>query len=154
MAAYGQLALIASDHNDWRTCDVNVETALDLIGESGLQEYWMGSFAHLAKGRLLVKQRKPSEAQAEFTRAITLARRGVGVVGMAYVLVTVAEARRELGDRRSAVELVREARELSANARRPRDRRAALARQSRAQPSARLRATGVAPSRSRGADRP
>jgi LuxR family maltose regulon positive regulatory protein len=115
-AAYGQLALIASDHNDWRTCDVNVETAFVLIGESGLQEYWMGSFAHLAKGRLLVKQRKPSDAQTEFTRAITLARRGVGVVEMAYVLITVAEARRELGDRRSAVELVREARELSANA--------------------------------------
>lgn len=76
----------------------------------------MGSFAHLAKGRLLRKQRKTSEAQAELTRAVILARRGVGVVGLAYILVTVAEARRELGDRRSAVELVREARELSAHA--------------------------------------
>ena len=116
VAAYGQLALIAADHNDWRTCDVNVKTAFALIAESGLQEYWMGSFAHLAKGRLLGKQRKTSEAQAELTRAVTLARRGVGVVEMAYVLITVAEARRELGDRRSAVELVREARELSAHA--------------------------------------
>ncbi len=116
VAAYGHLALIAADHNDWQTCDVNVKTAFGVIAESELQEYWMGSFAHLAKGRLLGKQRKTSEAQAELTRAVTLARRGVGGVGLAYVLVTVAEARRELGDRRSAIELVREARELSAHA--------------------------------------
>ena len=116
VAAYGHLALIAADHNDWQTCAVNVKIAFDLIAESELQEYWMGSFAHLAQGRLLGKQRKTSEAQAELTRAVTLARRGVGGVGLAYVLVTVAEARRELGDRRSAIELVREARELSAHA--------------------------------------
>ena len=116
VAAYGQLALIAADHNDWRTCDVNIKTAFDLIAESELQEYWMGSFAHLANGRLLGEQRKTSEAQAELTRAVTLARRGVGVVEMAYVLITVAEARRELGDHRSAIQLVREARELSAQA--------------------------------------
>ena len=82
-AAYGHLALIAADHNDWQTCDVNVKTAFDLIAESELQEYWMGSFAHGAKGRLLGKQRKTSEAQAELTRAVTLARRGVGVVELA-----------------------------------------------------------------------
>jgi LuxR family transcriptional regulator, maltose regulon positive regulatory protein len=50
------------------------------------------------------------------SRAVTLARRGVGVFEMAYVLITVAGARRELGDRRSAIELVREARELSSQA--------------------------------------
>ncbi len=116
VAAYGHLALIAADHNDWRTCDVNVKTAFDLIAESELQEYWMGSFAHLAQGRLLHKARKTSEAQAELTRAVALARRGGGVVGLAYVMATVAEARRELGDRRSAIALVREARELSARA--------------------------------------
>ena len=108
--------MIAADYNDWQACEVNVETAFDLIAESELQEYWMGSFAHLAKGRLLGKQRKTSDAQTELTRAITLARRGVGVVALAYVLITVAEARRELGDRRSAIELVREARELSSQA--------------------------------------
>jgi LuxR family maltose regulon positive regulatory protein len=116
LAAYGQLALIAADHNDWRTCDVNVKTAFVLIAESELREYWMGSFAHLAKGRLLGKQMNPSDAQAELTRAVTLARRGAGVVELAYVLITVAEARRELGDRRSAIQLVREAQEMIANA--------------------------------------
>ena len=116
VAAYGNLALIAVEHNDWQTCEVNVKTAFDLIAESELEEYWMGSFAHLAKGRLLVKQRKTSDAPAELTRAVTLARRGVGVVALAYVLITVAAVRRELGDRRSAVELVREAREVSAHA--------------------------------------
>ena len=56
------------------------------------------------------------EAQAELTRAVTLARRGVGLVELAYLLITVAAGRRELGDRRSAIQLVREARELSAHA--------------------------------------
>ena len=116
VAAYGNLALIAAEDNDWQRCEVNVKTAFDLIAESELEEYWMGSFAHLAKGRLLVKQRKTSDAQTELTRAVTLARRGVGVVALAYVLITVAEARRELGDRRSAIELLREAREVSAHA--------------------------------------
>jgi LuxR family maltose regulon positive regulatory protein len=116
VAAYGHLALIAADHNDWPTCEVNVKAAFDLIAESELQEYWMASFAHLAKGRLLVKHRKTSEAQPELTRALTLARRGVGVVELAYVLICIAEARRELGDRRGAIQLVREAREVSAHA--------------------------------------
>ena len=116
VAAYGHLALIAADHNDWQTCEANVKTAFDLIAESELQEYWTASFAHLAKGRLLFKQRKTSEAQPELTRALTLARRGVGVVELAYMLITVAEAHRELVDRRSAIQLVREARELSAHA--------------------------------------
>ncbi len=116
VAAYGHLALIAADHNDWQTCQVNVKTAFDLIAESELHEYWMGALAHLAKGRLLVKQRKPGEAQPELTRAITLARRGLGVVELAYVLISVADAHRELGDRRTAIQLVREARELSTHA--------------------------------------
>jgi LuxR family maltose regulon positive regulatory protein len=116
VAAYGELALIAADHNDWRLCDVNLRTAFALIDESKLQDYWMGSFAHLANGRLLGKQRNMSEAQAELTRALILARRGGGVVELAYVLIHVAEARRALGDRRAAVELVREARELSDSA--------------------------------------
>jgi LuxR family maltose regulon positive regulatory protein len=116
VAAYGHLAQIAADHNDWTTCEVNVKTAFNLIAESELQEYWIAAFAHLAKGRLLGKQRKTSEARAELERAITLARRGVGVLELAYVLINVAEARRELGDRRGAMQLVREARELSADA--------------------------------------
>jgi LuxR family maltose regulon positive regulatory protein len=116
VVAYGHLALIAADHNDWQTCDVDVKTAFDLIAESELEEYWMGSLAHLAKGRLLSKQRKTSEAEAELTRAVILARRGGGALALAYVLITVAEARRERGERRSAIELVREAREQSAHA--------------------------------------
>jgi LuxR family maltose regulon positive regulatory protein len=43
----------------------------------------------------------------------------VGVVELAYVLVTLAELLRELGDRRAARELVLEARELLSSAREP-----------------------------------
>ncbi len=38
------------------------------------------------------------------------------MVELAYVLISVADAHRELGDRRSAIQLVREARELSTHA--------------------------------------
>src|SRR5205823_9003727 len=63
-------------------------------------------------GRLLVHDRKLSEARAEMERAAALARRGIGLVELAYVLVTLAELCREMGDRRVARELVLEAREL------------------------------------------
>jgi LuxR family maltose regulon positive regulatory protein len=51
-------------------------------------------------------------AAAELARAVVLGRRGVGVVELAYALVMLADLRLELGDRRSARELVIEARGL------------------------------------------
>jgi LuxR family maltose regulon positive regulatory protein len=116
VAAHGHLALIAAEHHDWETCELSVSSGFELIAESALHEYWVATFAHLAKGKLLAKRGKTAEAQNEMTRALTLGRRGVGTVGLAYVLLTVAEAWRALGDRRGAVTLVREARELSARA--------------------------------------
>jgi LuxR family maltose regulon positive regulatory protein len=59
------------------------------------------------------------EAQAELERAVSLARRGAGMVELSYALTTLAELRRELGDRRAARELVREARELISRAPEP-----------------------------------
>jgi LuxR family maltose regulon positive regulatory protein len=116
---HGQLALIAADGGDWRECAAQVEAGFDLARTHGLEEYWQCSMAHVAKGRLLHRDRRLSEARAELERATALARRGVGVVELAYVLVTLAELLSELGDRREARELVGEASGLLASAPEP-----------------------------------
>ena len=115
----GQLALIAADRGDWRACAAHVDAGFDLVRRRGLEEYWQCSLAHVAHGRLLHHDRRLSEARSELERAAALARRGVGLVELAYVLVTLAELLRELGDRRAARELVLEARELLSSAPEP-----------------------------------
>jgi LuxR family transcriptional regulator, maltose regulon positive regulatory protein len=104
--------LIAADHGDWDTCEANVEAAFALIDQRDLDEYWVGTLAHVANGRLSRNARKLREAEAEQARAAVLGRRGVGVIELAYTLLMLAELRRELGERRSARELVIEAGEL------------------------------------------
>jgi LuxR family maltose regulon positive regulatory protein len=114
--AFGQLGLIAADRGDWRSCAAHTEAGFDLIHARGLEEFWQCSSAHAARGRLLQHERRASEARSELERAVALARRGEGLVERAYVLVSLAEFLRELGDRRAARELVLEARELLSSA--------------------------------------
>lgn len=117
--ALGRLALIAADGGDWRGCSAKVDAAFDLVGTNGLHEYWICSSAHIARGRLFRHDRRPSEAAAELERAVSLARRGAGLVEWCYALTALAELHCELGDRRAARELVREARELLSRAPEP-----------------------------------
>jgi len=119
VSVLGQLALIAADGGDWRACASHVEAGFDLIRTRGLEEYWQCSLAHVAHGRLLHHDRRLSEARSELERAAALARRGMGLVELAYVLVTLGELLRELGDRSAARTLVLEARELLSSAPEP-----------------------------------
>src|SRR5262249_37055404 len=119
MLALGRLALIAADRGDWLGCTAKIEAAFDVVGANGLEEYWICVSAHIARGRLFRHERRPPEAQVELERAVSLARRGAGVVELSYALTTLAELRRELGDRRGARELVLEARELLSRAPEP-----------------------------------
>jgi LuxR family maltose regulon positive regulatory protein len=112
----GRLALIAADRGDWRGCRAKIEAAFDVVRANGLEEYWICTSAHVARGRLFRHNRRPTEARAELDRAVGLARRGAGVVEWSYALTTLAELLRELGDRRAARELVLEARELLSRA--------------------------------------
>ncbi len=114
MLALGRLALIAADRGDWRGCAAKVEAAFDVVRANGLEEYWICSPAHTARGRLFRHDRRPMEARAELERAVSLARRGASLVELSYALTALAELRRELGDRPAARELVLEARELLA----------------------------------------
>ena len=117
--ALGQLALIAADRGDWRACAAHVEAGFDVVRTRGLEEYWQCCLVHVAHARLLRHDRRLSEASSELERAAALARRGAGLVELAYVLVMLAELLRERGDRRAARELVLEARELISRAPEP-----------------------------------
>jgi LuxR family maltose regulon positive regulatory protein len=119
MIALGRLALIAADRGDWRECSAKVNAAFEVVRANGLDEYWICSSAHIARGRLFRHDRRPTDAGVELERAISLARRGAGLVEWAYALATTAELRLELGDRRTARELVLEARELLSRAPQP-----------------------------------
>jgi LuxR family transcriptional regulator, maltose regulon positive regulatory protein len=112
MLALGRLAQIAADRGDWRGCAAKVEAAFDVVRANGLEEYWICCSAHIARGRLLRHDRRPAEARAELERAVSLARRGAGLVEVSYALTTLAEQYIELGERPAARELVIEAREL------------------------------------------
>src|SRR5581483_1271523 len=108
MLALGRLALIAADRGDWLECTAKVQAAFGVVRANGLEEYWICSSAHIARGRLFRHDRRPTEAHAELERAVSLARRGAGPVELSYALTTLAELRRERGDRRAARDLVRE----------------------------------------------
>jgi LuxR family transcriptional regulator, maltose regulon positive regulatory protein len=112
MLSLGRLALIAADRGDWRGCAAKTEAAFDVVRANGLEEYWICTSAHVARGRLFRHDRRPTEARAELERAVGLARRGAGLVEWSYALTTLAELLRELGERPAARELVLEAREL------------------------------------------
>ncbi len=117
--ALGQLALIAADGGDWRACAAHIEAGFDLVRKRGLEEYWQCSLVHVAHGRLLHHDRRLTEARSELERAAALARRGVGVVELAYVLLVLGNLLYELGERRTARELALEARDLLASAPEP-----------------------------------
>ena len=113
MIALGRLALIAADRGDWLGCTAKIEAAFDVVRTNGLEEYWICSSAHIARGRLFRHDRRPTEARAELERAVSLARRGAGLVELSYALTTLAELRPRAGRSPSgARELVVEAREL------------------------------------------
>jgi LuxR family maltose regulon positive regulatory protein len=112
--ALGLLACVAAEGADWRGCAARLEAASDLVATHGLEEYPQSSLVHLARARLLRHQRRPVEARGELERSLGLARRGIGRVESAYVLVALADLLLETGDRRSARESVLEARDLLA----------------------------------------
>ena len=108
----GRLALIDADRGDWRGCAGKLEEVFAVVGANDLEEYWICSSAHMARGRLFGHHGRPMEARAELERAVGLARRGAGLVELSYALTTLAELCHDLGDRPAARELVLQAREL------------------------------------------
>lgn len=81
------------------------------LGETGLKPYYGMSMAHVARGKLLEGQGQLQEADDALTEGIALARRGAAKFDLSYGLLTHAEVKGGLGDRRAAKDLLVEARQ-------------------------------------------
>ena len=81
------------------------------LGETGLKPYYGMSMAHVARGKLLEGQGQLQEADEALTEGIALARRGAAKFDLSYGLLTHAEVKGGLGDRRAAKDLLMEARQ-------------------------------------------
>jgi LuxR family maltose regulon positive regulatory protein len=81
-----------------------------LLGQTGLNAYYGMSMAHVARGKLLEGQGQLREADEALTQGTALARRGDAKFDLSYGLLTHAEVKGGLGDRRAAKEMLLEAR--------------------------------------------
>lgn len=82
-----------------------------LLRQTGLTAYYGMSMAHVARGKLLERQGRLREADEALAQGIELARRGDARFDLSYGLLTHAEVKGGLGDRRAAKDLLREARQ-------------------------------------------
>jgi LuxR family maltose regulon positive regulatory protein len=82
-----------------------------MLAETGLKAYYGMSMAHVARGKLLEGQGQLKEADEALAEGIALARRGDAKVDLSYGLLTRAEVKGGLGDRRAAKDMLREARQ-------------------------------------------
>jgi LuxR family maltose regulon positive regulatory protein len=89
------------------------DTEALLRSETGLTEYFGMSMTHVARGKLLAGQGRLREADEALTRGIGLARRGDAKFDLSYGLLTHAEVKGDLGDRRAAKDMLREARQTA-----------------------------------------
>ena len=78
--------------------------------QAGLTKYSGMSMAHVARGKLLERQGRLREADEALAGGIELARRGDARLDLSYGLLTHAGVKGGLGDRRSAKDMLREAR--------------------------------------------
>jgi LuxR family maltose regulon positive regulatory protein len=82
-----------------------------LLTQTGLTAYYGLSMAHVARGKLLEGQRRLRDADEALAQGIELARRGDAKFDLSYGLLTHAEVKGGLGDRRAAKDMLREARQ-------------------------------------------
>ncbi len=77
--------------------------------QTGLTKYFGMSMAHVARGKLLEGQGRLSEADDVLAWGTELARRGDAKFALSYGLLTHAGVKGGLGDRRAAMDMLREA---------------------------------------------
>jgi LuxR family maltose regulon positive regulatory protein len=88
-----------------------LDDTMALLTQTGLTAYYGLSMAHVARGTLLQGQGRLREADEALAQGIDLARRGDAKFDLAYGLLTHAEVKGGLGDRRAAKDMLREARQ-------------------------------------------
>jgi len=84
-----------------------------LLKHRGLTAYYGMSMAHVARGKLLEGQGRLREADEALAQGIELARRGDAKFDVSYGLLTHAEVKGGLGDRRAAKGMLQEARQTA-----------------------------------------
>jgi LuxR family maltose regulon positive regulatory protein len=82
-----------------------------LLEHTGLTAYYGMSMAHVARGKLLEGQGRLREADEALAEGIELARRGDAKFDVSYGLLTHAEVKGGLGNRRAAKGMLQEARQ-------------------------------------------
>jgi LuxR family maltose regulon positive regulatory protein len=78
-------------------------------GQAGLAQYFGMSMAHVARGKLLERQGRLSEADDSLAQGTELARRGDAKFDLSYGLLTHAGVKGALGDQDAAKDMLREA---------------------------------------------
>jgi ATP/maltotriose-dependent transcriptional regulator MalT len=90
VSGLGQCAAFEAELGEWQTVEEQAQAALELSARGGLDEHWVSSFAHLARGLALERRGELDSARLEVTRAVELARRGAGPVLTTWMLLHLA----------------------------------------------------------------
>ena len=112
IAALAVLSLIAGDNDDNQTGAVLAARAAETAEAQGLTAEPLSGIVHLAKGRVLLRQGKLTEAEEQLGRALELF--GIDAMGVhrGHGLLLLAAVRHAAGDPPGAAALLEETREL------------------------------------------
>lgn len=111
VACLGMLGLVHVMEGNVDKAQQYADDAVSLSRRSGLEEYWVNTAAHTARGTLLAQAGRADEARTELDRACEVARRGSGPVETTHAIVArglvawtsgdLETARTYIGDARS-----------------------------------------------------
>ena len=110
MHASGGLAAIHYEQGDLISAEVHASEAARLANEYELGEHWACSLSLAVRGQLLECRGELDAADRVVAEAVSLARRGVASIEIAYALLTLAALRQRLGHRAEAAKLHEQAR--------------------------------------------
>ena len=110
LRALGCLAAIRADEGDIEEAGRLVETAMELLDEHHLAEYWVGGIVYLVHGKVLEHRGSAAEAEIAVRRGLELAMRGRARIESACGLLALAEICHGRGDAGTARESLRKAR--------------------------------------------
>ena len=102
MHGSGGLAAIHYERGDLMSADVHASEAARIAEEHELGEHWACSLSLAVRGQLLECRGELDAADRVIAQAVSLARRGVASIEIAYSLLALAALRQRLGRRAEA----------------------------------------------------
>ncbi len=110
VACLGMLGLAHVLKDEIDKAQQYADAAISLSQRSGLEEYWVNTAAHTARGTLLAQAGRAEEARTELDRACEVARRGSGPVETTHAMVARGLVARAAGDLETARTYIGDAR--------------------------------------------